>query len=292
MTYTASLRFGSLGQVAVAFGDVGISPGVGTHRLVLPTKVVGTWLDPDLASSNAPLLLTGTVWMDRPHFRWLAGLEPQVLTVRGYLAGEELVISLADHQLIALEHARAGDDILLRLKLQATLLRVDPDVHPVAEEEAPFRVSRSRWLELLDQVGSEIGIILRVPSPLTENGALPPQPNSAEDAASLAQATARLRQARAELHDQGWERCVTTCRRVLENLDRLVTLPPARDVFAVKVEERTQDQRWAASFYDVKSLANAAHHDDETTAGFVWSRADAEAILAMTAALLVRYTAV
>jgi hypothetical protein len=140
-------------------------------------------------------------------------------------------------------------------------------------------------------VGTEVGILLRVPSPLTDSSTTPPPAASAEDAASLAQATARLRQASAELRDHQWEHCVATCRRVLENLARLVDLPLATVVSKIKAEDRTQDERWATIYYDVKSMASAAHHDDSTTEGFSWNRADAEAVLAATAGLLTRYTA-
>ena len=59
----------------------------------------------------------------------------------------------------------------------------------------------------------------------------------------------------------------------------------------IKAEDRTQGQRWAAIYYDVKSMASSAHHDDQTTDGFVWNRSDAEALLAATAGLLAHYTA-
>ena len=288
---TASLRFPPIGQIHLSFGDVFLSPGSGSHRLMLPVQVTGTWLNPGEVNSNAPTLLTGTVWTDQPYFRWLAGLQPQVLTVRGYQVGEELVIDLSDDQLVALERTRGENDLALRLKLQATLLHGDEAIHPIAQEETQFRIPRARWLELLDQVGSEVGITLRIPSPLTDFALQPPSAAGEEDAASLSQATARLRQARAELRDHQWEHCVATCRRVLENLARLTVFPAAGEVFKFSAEDRTQDQRWAAIYYDVKGMASAAHHDDETTAGFTWTRTDAEAILVATAGLLTRYTA-
>ena len=83
---------------------------------------------------------------------------------------------------------------------------------------------------------------------------------------------------------------MATCRRVLENVSRLVAVPGAGEVFKVKAEDRTQDQPWAAIYHDVKSIASAAHHDDDTTEGFTWGRSDAEAILAATAGLLNRYS--
>jgi hypothetical protein len=198
---------------------------------------------------------------------------------------------LSDDQLVALERTRGENDLALRLKLQATLLHGDEAIHPIAQEETQFRIPRARWLELLDQVGSEVGITLRIPSPLTDFALQPPPAAGEEDAASLSQATARLRQARAELRDHQWEHCVATCRRVLENLARLTVFPAAGEVFKFKAEDRTQDQRWAAIYYDVKGMASAAHHDDETTDSFTWTRTDAEAILVATAGLLTRYTA-
>jgi hypothetical protein len=146
VTHTASLRFLPLGQIHLAFGDVHLSPGSGTQRLTLPVRVTGTWLDPDAPTSNTAALLTGTVWTDQPHFRWLAGLQPQILTVHGFQVGEELVIDLSDDQLIALERARGENDIVMTIKLQATLIGAEPSVHPVAHEETQFRIPRARWL--------------------------------------------------------------------------------------------------------------------------------------------------
>lgn len=289
---TVSLRFEALGQVHVAFGRVDLFPGYGSHRLALHVEVTGTWLNPDEPTSTAAVLVTGTLWTDLPTFRWVSGLEPQVLTIHGYQVGEELVVDVTDDQLIALERARGEGDVALRLKLQASLLGVGPTVYPVPQEEVSLRIPPSRWLELLDQVGTEVGIVLRVPSPLTDSALGPPAASEVEDSASLSQATSRLRQARAELRDHQWEHCVATCRRVLENLGRLVVLPSAGEVFKIRPEDRTQEQRWAAVYHDVKGMAHAAHHDDETTEGFTWTRADAEAVLAATAGLLGRYVAV
>lgn len=286
----ASLRFLPLGQIHISLGEIHLTPGVANHRLVLQTQMTGTWLDGQDPGTNAQALLTGTIWTEQPSFRWIAGLETQVATLRSYAAAEDLVISLTDDQLICLERARGQNDVVLRLKLQATLLSPPDGVHPVAHEELSVRILSTRWLELLDQAGTEVGVLIRVPSPLTDSALAVPPAASNEDAASLAQATARLRQARAELRDQQWEHCVATCRRVLENISRLADIPSAKSVADTPAAQRNQEQRWAAIYHDVKGMANAAHHDDSTTEGFSWSRADAEAILAATAGLLGRYT--
>lgn len=288
---TVSLDFGALGKINMAFSDMHFQPGSGTHRLVLPVDITRTSLGPDAPTPNSAVLLVGKVWTTRPNFRWLAGLEPQVLVLRSLVGHEELDLFLSDEQLIALERARGEGDIALKLKLQATLLTPYEDVHPIAYAEPEFHIFRSRWLELLDQVGTEVGILVRVPSPLTDSPTEPPPAASADNAASRAQATARLRDARAELRNLQWEPCVATCRKVLENIDQLVSPPSANEISKVKPEDRSQDQRWAAIYHDVKSMASAAHHDDKTTKNFIWRRADAEAVLAATAGLLLRYTA-
>lgn len=284
-----SLRYQAVGRINISFGEAQLSSGIANHRLVLPAEVTSTWLDAQDPQSNTQALLTGTVWTDQPSFRWLAGLQTQVITLRGYAATEELIVSLTDDQLVNLERTRGEDDVALWLKLQGTLLAPPADVHPVAHEEIPVRIPRARWLQLLDQVGAEVSLLVRVPSPLIDSSFAPPAASN-EDAASLAQAAARLRKARTELHDQQWEHCVATCRRVLENISRLVPLPSAKSVSDVPAHLRTQDQRWAAIYHDVKSMTSAAHHDDNVTDGFRWRRVDAEAILAATAGLLGRFT--
>jgi hypothetical protein len=290
VTTSASVNFNPLGQIHLTFGDIHLSPGSAGHLVTMPVKVICTWLPVEPSTANAQALVMGTVWTDQPYFRWLAGLEPQVVVIRGYPVSEELVFSVSDDELIAVERARGDGDVGIIVKLQTTLLSPPEGVHPVAQVDAQVRIPRARWLELLDQVGSEVGINLRVPSPLTDSADVPPPSISADSEASLSQAAARLRQARADLRNHSWEHCVATCRKALENVALLASVPSARSVFSIAAEQRTQDQRWAAIYHDVKSMASAAHHDDATTEDFVWSRADAEAILAATAGLLLRFT--
>jgi len=57
----------------------------------------------------------------------------------------------------------------------------------------------------------------------------------------------------------------------------------------VRGDERTKEQRWAAVYHDLKSVASAAHHDDPVTSGFVWSLEDAEMMIAATSSLLAGY---
>jgi hypothetical protein len=286
-----TLSYAGLGQVRVVFGDAALVAGVGCHQLKLPITTWASWLSAEDSSWQAatPLLLVGDVWADVPTHRFLAPLAPAVLSLHGFDASDDLCVAVPDDQLIAIERTRGQEDLVLRLNLCATLLQPPPGTHyPGIQLQTTVRIHRSRWTEMLDSAGTEVGIVLRVPSPLTD-GPHPPEPtNASVDAPSLAQAAARLRHARQQLREGGFEDCVATCRRVLENITKLGPPSGYSQVFNTERKQRSQAQRWAAVHLMLVSLTDAAHHDDDITAHFAWSREDAQAVLAMTAALLVR----
>src|SRR4051794_28359486 len=230
MTAQASLRYDT-GQIHLVFGESFLLPGNAQHCLTVSFTTRATWLAEEPSTENALVLLVGAAWVEQTGGRWLGAVQPQTVVVRGYTVSEKLTIDLSDEQLIALERARGEQDIVLRLDVQATLLSPPEGVHARAEAQVSVRISGTRWLELLDQAGTEMGVLVRVRSPLTDP--LLRSAANGEDAASLAQATIRLAQARAELRDLQWEHCVGTCRRVLEILGRLVDLPKPKVVFDV-----------------------------------------------------------
>ena len=285
---TASLRYGSLGTIRLALGSPSFLAGVGSHRLTFPLEAVATWLEHEEPTATTPLFLTGAVWAELPSMQWLGSLIPQTLALRGYGAGEELSLDLSDAKLLAIEDLRGDhDDLRLQLKLQGTLLVPPQDFHPIAHEQAPVYIQQRRWTELLDQLGRSTSILLRLPSPLTDDG-VPVRLSGDDDQPSLTRAVLRLRQARGDVIDRRYEACVAGCRLVLENLAQVVSLPSPKVVFQTKPEDRSQEQRWAAVYYDVKSLTSGSHHDDKATVGFDWTRTDAEVVLAATAGLLKR----
>jgi hypothetical protein len=286
MTDRVSLRFGSE-NVHIAFNHVALQAGKGTHGVLFDITSRATWLKQEPASETTPLLLTGTVWIEQTGAGRLGGLEPQVLQLRGYDASEKVIVDLSDDQLVALERGRGGDDITFRFDLQATLLQPQDGMHPVTNDQVTVRVPRARWIELLDQAGTEVGVLIRVPRPLTDSSLLPADD---QNEGSLGLATKRLDQARAELRDHQWEQSVATCRKVLEVLARTVKVLDADEVFNIPRRRRTQEEQWAATYHTVKDMTHPAHHDTPHTSEFVWHRADAEAILASTAGLLLRYT--
>jgi hypothetical protein len=188
--------------------------------------------------------------------------------------------------MIAFECARVDSDVELTLDLSATVLALPGGVELTVTSQTRYRIPAHRWLEQLDNVGAAVGITIRVPSPLTD-AANPERSESAKEP-SMTRAAKRLREARAALRDGNFEGCITSCRFVLENIALLDRPLPAEPVRLAVPRSRTQRQRWSAMFHDLYSLASGASHDDELTATFEWTRADAEAVLAATAGLLAR----
>jgi hypothetical protein len=268
------------GRVELRVADATLAAGLGAHRLRLDTTTQAHWLDPDQPDDTGVMFVQGFVWLDQP-MTAIGPVDPQVVTLRGHPVNEGLWVTLSDEQLRAVEVARAGGDVALRIDLQGALVGATSTVHPVATGQFAHRVPAAQWLAMLDHAGAHVALSIRVPSPFTDASAVA---DSGADPRGVSQGAVRLRQARDHLADGRPRDCVMACRLVLENVARLRTLPGVGPV----PKKRGQAERWAALHNALYSLASATGHDDETTENFTWSRADAEAVLVTTAGLLAR----
>ncbi|BCY11101.1 hypothetical protein L3i22_061890 [Actinoplanes sp. L3-i22] len=279
------------GKLLYSVGRLDIMSGQGQHLLKVSTEVSADWLAQQ--SDTAQVLVTGEVWCaNAPSAPWLGALVPQVQTFRLFTTSTWFAVQVTDDQLIALDKARDNKTLDLRVDVKSTLLHPGDGFYPVAEDQFTASVDEPEWTKLLDRVGVLTGFLIRVAGPFHGQATYASQPHE-EDQASLTQAIARLRQARAELAEGRWEACTATCRRVLENLQRIAQpLPTAKSIrTAPDPEKLNEDERWAALFYAVKALTQPAHHDDHTTLAFTFTREKSEAALAATASLLNVYTA-
>ena len=279
------LTFDSRHRVDIALEGSYVTAGVGHCDLCLKLGIHGTWLDSKNHSDCTPLLLSGYLEATVHGTRRVAAFPTHTVTLYGWKVNDDISFALSTDQLLALDAERnTGGDMQLTLRLSGTLLRELQVVHPDSTAQLSFTLSVAEWLALLDQAGSEVGITVRVPSPLTDDGARAPAPDGPTET-SRSQATARLLQARRHLREGRYEDCVATCRRVLENLEALSAVPSIKSLDTASREDRDAAQRWAALRVDLKSLASAAVHDDAVTRSFTWTRVDAEVVLAMTAAV-------
>lgn len=276
------LNFGGNLKINCAANNVVLVRSVGQSTLRIRLSVHGTWLEDKNSSSNEALLLSGYLTVGEGSSR-LSSFDTHFFTIYGWPVDDDLDFPVTMDQLLAIEDARGmAGDVQLVLRMQGTLPRIAGTV--TAGANLAIRISASEWVGMLDQLGTEVAIAVRVPSPLSDGTAVPP-PADGATAKSRAQAVARLRQARNSLRDGRPEDCVSACRLVVENLEKLVPLPAAKGLFAKAPESRNKEERWAALRWDLASLLSAAHHDDEVTAGIDFGAKDAEVILALTASL-------
>jgi len=229
------------------------------------------------------------VWCTNRGMTRVADLAPQIVALRDFPTPELLSFPLTTEQVLALDAARLDGALQLDLKLSAALIGPRAGAHGQVHSEAPLRIEPEHWLRQLDGLGAELSLMLRVPAPLTDPGAVGPPPAgpTAPAAASRGQAVARLRQARQELRDGSYETSVRTSRLAMDSLDMLNPLPPAKPLHAKQSDQRDQAERWAVLRYALRNLASGAAHDDGSTVT-VWSKADAEAVLIATGALFAR----
>ncbi|WP_029290304.1 hypothetical protein [Cellulomonas sp. HZM] len=258
-------------------GDATLEPGRGAHRLRIPfTYRCGAQSD---HLSGRLIQVLGTV-RDADGWHWLGDVPPVTLFVYpGDGATNNLALTLSDHQVLSLAQTERLD-LDLQLELIATLLG---EAVPPAVQSVQYRIPGRHWAELTERLGTHVGMYVRVPVPgFGEDDA------HGDAAPLLRRAVDRLQQAKTLRANRDWERCVGACRNVLELLRSTAGIPRASGLPAR--QERSKDERWAALFDDAWSLTSAANHDDAVTSQFRWSRADADAVLAVTAALLVRYS--
>ena len=227
-------------------------------------------------------LLEGFVWLDQPT-RPVGALVPRTVNLRGFAVHDPLVLMLTDEQLIALELLRGVGDLVLRFDLTATVLAGGARHVAPAIGQVSYRVSSAAWGGLLDAAGAQVGITIRVPSPLTD-AYVREGSSEGEGGVSTAKMTQRLRQAREYLREGRYEESVAACRKVLETLAR--GDGDSKEGRSTRPRDRGLASRWAEIRRAASALANAAHHDDDVTAAMTWTRQDAEPLLALTAALI------
>jgi len=276
-------------QVQVVFRAATLTAGTGAHWLTYEVMLTPRWVDPLAADSTTPLHLAGTLWCTNSGMTRVADLAPQIAALRDFPTQELLSFPLTTEQVLALDAARLDGALQLDLKLSAALLGPRAGAHGQVHSEAPLRIEPEHWLQQLDGLGAELSLMLRVPAPLTDPGAVGPPPAgpTAPAAASCGQAVARLRQARQELRDGSYETSVRTSRLAMDSLDMLNPLPPAEPLHAKQSDQRDQAERWAVLRYALRNLVSGAAHDDGPTVT-VWSKADAEAVLVATGSLFAR----
>jgi hypothetical protein len=171
-------------------------------------------------------------------------------------------------QLLALEQRRAGD---LRLEVQIRgFLPQAASGFPGAPEVTEYiSIAESRWRQQLAGLGRTLGVEMLIAFP--------------DDDEPRRRVADYLREAQRLLGGSEIDSAMLQVRKALETIKNTSgwNWPGRKDR-----PDRTVDERWALIRSAMEDQASGAMHVDPGTRDYVYTRAEAEALIAMTAALL------
>lgn len=262
------LRFdGGIGTFAVNVreGSLWIHRALGTHSLELQLEVVV----PNGEDAGRVLQLETDLFAHRDNAgrAWLGSAAHTLTFTPGGVQRPILRFLLTGAQILALEEQRSGD---LRLELDVRGVLPQAVGHPGGSQATEhIAVAESRWRQQLAGLGRSLGVEMTIPFPGDE------QP--AREAADF------LREAQRQLGGNEIDAAMLQTRKALETIKRISgwSLPGKKDRGEV-----TADERWAQVRAALENQASGAMHTDPGTKDHVYSRTEAQALIAATAALL------
>ncbi|MFC8278172.1 hypothetical protein ACFUJR_37755 [Streptomyces sp. NPDC057271] len=264
LRFDENIRF----AVEVSGDQVALRPALGGHELFVPLAVsVPTFVKAGrILALEVDLYGFGAVPGQRSrlarHTTSLPYTE-QILIHRLNLS-----FPLTSRQVYAVDEGRQGD-IAFEITLRATLPRASG--YPGSTEESlRFTIAKSRWEDQLAQLGPSAAYEMAVPYPLGD-----PERDKVGRT---------LREAQRLLNASEILPAILQIRRALEWVQQNCGWDkPAQ---GKRPRDCSQSERWGRILDSLYSQTSGALHDDEVTRDFDYSRAEAETLLAMTAALL------
>ncbi|WP_432937470.1 hypothetical protein ACQPXM_25135 [Kribbella sp. CA-253562] len=176
---------------------------------------------------------------------------------------------LTNAQVLALDEHRRGD---LRLELHIRGFLPQASGYPGATDVVePIAVAESRWGQQLRALGRTLGVEMLIPFP-SDDG---PHRGIAD----------HLREAQRLLAGDEINPAILSIRQALEaiKLNSGWSQPPSNNSGR---NDRTAEQRWAVIQTALHHQASGAMHGDGGTEDHTYTRSEAEALIALTAALL------
>lgn len=255
--------------VSAAPDSVMITKGMGTHYIRVQLQVgipeVGT-------AAGRLLFLETTLYAPQGSTGGRAPLASANVSVPFNPSGEirrpELLFLVTNAQVQALEQQRTGD-LRLELEVSAVLPQASgkfPGTSPVTEY---ITIAESRWRQQLAGLGRTLGAEMLIAFP---------------DDDEIRRAVAGfLREAQRLLGGREIDGAMLQVRKALETIKNTGSWPwPGKK----DKGEITADERWALIRAGVEDQASGAMHVDPGTKDYTYTRAEVEALIAITAALL------
>lgn len=261
-----------LGTASVDYIDnsLQIDKAAGTHSLQLRLAVQTP--QPETAG-RLIVLQTNlfTTWINGTR-AWLGSAVHHLPFIPGKIHHATLRYLLTSAQVIALEQNRSGD-LELQLQIDAVLPQARAGLYPsTGETVLPISVAESRWRQQLALLGKSLAVEMAVPFPAEDD--------PRQEAVTLLRAAQRQLGGGPEEIDAA----ILKVRQALEYIQDHCGWhwpAPSKDK-----KQRTQDERWAWIRSALDDQASGAVHADTVTKTFIYTRDEAEVLIAMTAALL------
>lgn len=186
----------------------------------------------------------------------------------GEIRRQDLQYILTNAQLLAMEQCRSGD---LRLELQVRGVLLQATGFPGASPATlHISVAESRWRQQLAGLGRTLGVEMTIPFPADDE--------------PLRAVADFVREAQRLLGGNEIDSAMLQVRKALETITKIGgwNWPGNKKI----KEERTAEEWWAWIRLALEDQASGALHEDAGTKGYSYSRAEAETLIGMTAALL------
>lgn len=193
-----------------------------------------------------------------------------------------LVLPMQPHQLAALEDQRGSGD--LDFELEATGIGTDRNGEEQVQDTWRVHVPRSDWIKKLRDAKARNMLLLQIPLPFPTRSK------------KWGQVASELGRAEEHFRNGDYHACAASCRTVLQEVGfqkykkrhwagtLLNRLADGRDGM-------TKDEREAALWGAVRHYTHQAHHSGSEGGVTVYSRAEAQFVLTLTASFVARMQA-
>jgi len=190
-------------------------------------------------------------------------------------------VSLSESQMFAIEEARKGGGIRLKLSLVAS--GNGEYGHQVIHDDVAYTASLSDWARILRELGHGDLIVLGVHLPI------------GREAAQLRSGIELLHMANRHLINGEYDAVVSRCRQAIESTQKVLNDDDAtREAAALYKRDRqsmTTLQREQMIREVIRHYANPAHHVDSEGKTECYGRADATFLIALASAAVTRASA-
>jgi hypothetical protein len=255
-------------SVSVAPDSVWISKGMGTHYFQIQLQI-GI---PEVAAVAGRLLLLETTLYapegGGPRVPLASASVSVPFNPEGEVRRPVLQYLITSAQLLALEQRRTGD-LRLELQVRGVLPQAASGFPGASEVTEHITIAESRWRQQLAGLGRALGAEMLIPFP--------------DDDEPRRRVADFLREAQRLLGGSEIDSAMLQVRKALETVKNTSgwNWPGKKDK-----GERTVNERWALIRSAMEDQASGAMHVDSGTRDHVYTRAEVEVLIAMTAALL------